>query len=59
MCVDLKSWWCLALQVMAIGQARLQLESDGKNVQAWPEFVKVDKDGRQLNAIKFHVLVLG
>jgi len=47
------------LQVMAIGQARLQLESDGKNVQAWPEFVKVDKDGRQLNAIKFHVLVLG
>eukprot|EP00775_Hariotina_reticulata_P009357 gene9357-9520_t len=44
--------------VMAIGQAQLQLESAGKSIQAWPEFVKVEKNGGTLNAIKFHVLVL-
>jgi stage V sporulation protein SpoVS len=43
---------------MAIGQTRLYLEADGKDVRAWPEFVKVAKaPGQELNAIKFHIHV--
>jgi stage V sporulation protein SpoVS len=44
-------------QVMAIGQTRLYLEQDGKDIRAWPEFVKVQKAGGELNAIKFHIHV--
>jgi hypothetical protein len=47
----------LLLQVMAIGQTRLYLEQDGKDIRAWPEFVKVQKAGGELNAIKFHIHV--
>ncbi|WIA19505.1 hypothetical protein OEZ86_005836 [Tetradesmus obliquus] len=43
--------------VMAIGQTRLYLEGDGKDIRAWPEFVKVQKAGGELNAIKFHIHV--
>ncbi|KAF8058930.1 SPL10 [Scenedesmus sp. PABB004] len=43
--------------VMAIGQTRLYLEADGKDVRAWPEFVKVAKASMELNAIKFHIHV--
>ncbi|KAF6259886.1 stage V sporulation protein S-domain-containing protein [Scenedesmus sp. NREL 46B-D3] len=43
--------------VMAIGQTRLYLEQDGRDIRAWPEFVKVQKAGGELNAIKFHIHV--
>jgi stage V sporulation protein SpoVS len=44
-------------QVMAIGHTRLHLEADGKDIRAWPEFVKVQKATGELNAIKFHIHV--
>lgn len=53
-----RSLLCAAwVQVMAIGQTRLYLEQDGKDIRAWPEFVKVQKNGGELNAIKFHIHV--
>jgi stage V sporulation protein SpoVS len=42
---------------MAIGHTRLHLEADGKDIRAWPEFVKVQKGTGELNAIKFHIHV--
>jgi stage V sporulation protein SpoVS len=42
---------------MAIGHTRLHLEADGKDIRAWPEFIKVQKATGELNAIKFHIHV--
>jgi len=43
--------------VLAIGHTRLYLEADGKDVRARPEFIHVQKNGAEWNAIKFHIHV--
>ncbi|GIL54512.1 hypothetical protein Vafri_10042 [Volvox africanus] len=43
--------------VLAIGNARLYLEQDRKDIRAMPSFVQVHKNGRDLNAVKFSLLV--
>ncbi|GLC41030.1 hypothetical protein PLESTB_000950700 [Pleodorina starrii] len=43
--------------VLAIGNARLYLEQDKKDIRAMPAFVQVNKNGRDLNAVKFNLIV--
>lgn len=43
--------------VLAIGHTRLALEPDGLDIRARPEFIHVQKNGSDLNAIKFHIHV--
>ncbi|KAG2492634.1 hypothetical protein HYH03_009050 [Edaphochlamys debaryana] len=43
--------------VLAIGNARLYLEQDHKDIRAAPSFVQVHKNGRDLNAVKFTLTV--
>ncbi|EFJ53088.1 hypothetical protein VOLCADRAFT_127322 [Volvox carteri f. nagariensis] len=43
--------------VLAIGNARLYLEQDRKDIRAMPSFVQVHKNGRDLNAVKFSLVV--
>jgi stage V sporulation protein SpoVS len=43
--------------VLAIGQTRLYLEKDGRDVRALPEFIRIKKNGEDWNAIKFHIHV--
>ncbi|KXZ52124.1 hypothetical protein GPECTOR_10g753 [Gonium pectorale] len=43
--------------VLAIGNARLYLEQDRKDIRAMPAFVQVHKNGRDLNAVKLTLIV--
>ncbi|KAG2422005.1 hypothetical protein HYH02_015546 [Chlamydomonas schloesseri] len=43
--------------VLAIGNARLYLEQDRKDIRAMPSFVQVHKNGRDLNAVRFALVV--
>lgn len=47
----------VANAVLSIGNARLYLEQDRKDIRAQPEFVTVHKDGRDLNAVRFSLVV--
>lgn len=46
----------VANAVLAIGNARLYLESDQLDIRATPEFVRVRKNNVELSAVKFNIL---
>lgn len=39
--------------VLAVGNARLFLEKDGMDIKVRPEFIKLNKNGTELNALRF------
>eukprot|EP00983_Pelagomonas_calceolata_P081411 1155565-Pelagomonas_calceolata.AAC.2 len=43
--------------VLTIGNARLYLEENTLDVRAFPSFITVQKEGKQLNAVKFNIKV--
>lgn len=43
--------------VLAIGNARLYLEQDNLDIRALPEFVHVRKNGNELSAVKFVIII--
>ncbi|KAF5836609.1 stage V sporulation protein S-domain-containing protein [Dunaliella salina] len=43
--------------VLTIGNARLYLEENTLDVRAFPTFITVQKEGKQLNAVKFNIKV--
>lgn len=47
----------VANAVLTIGNSRLYLEQDSKDVRAQTEFVTVHKEDRDLNAVKFSIKV--
>jgi len=42
--------------VLAIGNSRLFLEKDNMDIKVAPEFVKLVKNGAQMNALKFNII---
>lgn len=43
--------------MLAIGHTRLALETDGLDIRARPEFIQVQKNGADLNAVSGRVFL--
>lgn len=46
----------VANAVLAIGNARLYLEEDNLDIRVQPEFVHIEKNGKQMNALRFFII---